>query len=172
MTYIQTFTGKRFYPLAPWQSEIDIEDIAHALSMQCRFAGHCQRFYSVAEHSVLLARYVSPPNKLWALLHDASEAYLVDVPSPVKPLLIGYAQAEHMLQKAIARTFGLPVEIPQEVHDADKRIVVDEMRQNMAVDMSHGEPLGIDLEYWAPAQAQWKFTHMFDCLADAHAQAA
>ena len=69
--WMQTFTGRQFWPADPRADEIDIRDIAHALSMQCRYAGHCTQFYSVAEHCVLLANAI-PEQKLWALLHDAS----------------------------------------------------------------------------------------------------
>jgi hypothetical protein len=63
--WIQTATGRPFWPIDPRPEDIDIEDIAHALSMLCRFGGHCLRFYSVAEHSVLLSQYVAPEHKLW-----------------------------------------------------------------------------------------------------------
>lgn len=82
--WIQTYTGKKFFPLHPHQNEYVIEDIAHALSMKCRFAGHCNAFYSVAEHSVKVSRIVAPESQLWGLLHDAAEAYLPDVCQPIK----------------------------------------------------------------------------------------
>lgn len=82
--WIQTFSGKKFFPLEPEKNEYDIHDIAHALSLKCRFGGHCQRFYSVAEHCVRVADIVAPESKLWALLHDAAEAYLPDVCQPIK----------------------------------------------------------------------------------------
>jgi hypothetical protein len=72
--WMQTFTGRRFWPLDPRGEDVLIEDIAHALSLLTRYGGHCTRFYSVAEHSVLLARAATPENALWLLLHDASEA--------------------------------------------------------------------------------------------------
>ena len=65
--WIQTYTGRQFWPMDPRSHEVFIEDIAHSLSMMCRYAGHCERFYSVAEHSILLARHVSYENKLAAL---------------------------------------------------------------------------------------------------------
>ena len=82
--WIQTMSGVIFYPLDPRPEEIRIEDIAHALSHQCRFAGHCREFYSVAEHSVRVSRELPQEFMLWGLLHDASEAYLVDLPRPIK----------------------------------------------------------------------------------------
>ena len=82
--WIQTYTGKRFWPLSPERGEICIEDIAWALSNMPRFAGHASRFYSVAEHSLTVSRHCPVGLKLAGLLHDASEAYLCDIPSPVK----------------------------------------------------------------------------------------
>lgn len=69
--WIQTFTGRQFWPLDPQPDHIDIADIAHALAHDCRFGGHCRRFYSVAEHSVLLSRAVAPEFRLAALMHDS-----------------------------------------------------------------------------------------------------
>jgi hypothetical protein len=92
--------------------EYNIEDIAHSLSMQCRWGGHCQEFYSVAEHSVLLYDYAMKHggNKHLAkalLLHDASESYLADVPRPAKKLLPAYVALEDRLQVALFNYFGL-----------------------------------------------------------------
>lgn len=103
--WIQTYSGRAFYPLAPYPQDVCIEDIAHALSQLCRFGGHCRRFYSVAEHSVLLSRVVVPEFQLWALLHDASEAYLVDVPRPIKKQLPAYVEAERRVMAAICARF-------------------------------------------------------------------
>lgn len=69
-SYIETYSGKKFHILDPQPDEIDIIDIAHALSMNCRYTGHCLEFYSIAEHSVYTSQLVSEENKLWALLHD------------------------------------------------------------------------------------------------------
>lgn len=84
---IRTFSGKWIYPLDPRLDEIDLGDIAHALSNLCRFTGHCQ-FYSVAEHSCYVAATVTDPRlRLPALLHDAAEAYLGDIAAPNKGAL-------------------------------------------------------------------------------------
>lgn len=163
--WMQTFNGRQFWPLDPRPEEICIEDIAHALSMQCRYAGHCLRFYSVAEHSVLLSRAVSHDNRLWALLHDASEAYLVDLPRPVKHSVVGYAAAEDAVMAAVCRKFELPTEIPAEVKAADRAILTDEMRQNMAKPpvrwSTEGEPLGVKLGFWSPNRAHSEFMAAF-----------
>jgi len=125
--WISTFTGKRFYPLDPKPDDVCIEDIAHSLAMQCRFNGHTIDFYSIAEHSIHLSHYVSAENALWALLHDASEAYLCDIPSPIKPMITGYYSIERDVMKVIAKKFGLSSDIPEEVKQADKRIIADEV---------------------------------------------
>lgn len=166
--WMQTFSGKQFWPVDPRPEEIHIEDIAHALSMQCRFAGHCLRFYSVAEHSYLLSHAVCPDNALWALLHDASEAYLVDVPRPLKPHLPGYREAEDAVMAAVCARFGLSPGMPREVKIADGRILADEARQNMAdppVAWSDtGAPLRIELPLWEPHIAKRMFLARFKQL--------
>lgn len=165
--WMQLYSGKQFWPMDPRADEVEIEDIAHALSMQCRYAGHCKRFYSVAEHCVHLANYVSAPNRLWALLHDASEAYLVDVPRPVKPFLPGYKEAEARVMAVVCDRFGLPHEMPAEVHAADGAIIGDEranMKPCVAEWYSTGGPLGIALRYWTPEEAEYQFLWMFNHL--------
>ena len=168
--WIQAYPARRFWPIDPRVDEIHIDSIAHSLSMQCRYAGHCLRFYSVAEHCVLLARYVSAPNKLWALLHDASEPYLVDVPRPVKPELTNYKLLENHIMSNVALRFNLGSPgarmIPREVHNADMRICVDEKEQNMAPGLVWPgidglEPLGVTLQLWSPERAEAEFLDTF-----------
>jgi hypothetical protein len=177
--WMQTFTGKQFWPADPRAEEIDIRDIAHALSMQCRYAGHCLRFYSVAEHCVLLASAI-PEQKLWALLHDASEAYLVDVPRPVKPSLPGYKELEDGIMFLVARQFGLRLGghvldregyIPAIVKEYDFRMLVDEKAQNMLDGPAWGSiegvpPVGVALQFWSPPEAERQFLLMFDLFRD------
>lgn len=167
--WMQLYSGKQFWPMDPRADEIEIEDIAHSLSMQCRYAGHCIRFYSVAEHSVLLARYFldkgNPEVALYALLHDASEAFLVDVPRPIKPFLPGYKEAEARVMAAVCDRFGLPHEMPPEVHGADSAIIGNErenMRPCVAEWYAAGEPLaGVELFYWTPEKAEAAFLSCF-----------
>ena len=170
--WMQTFTGRQFWPLDPRPDEVFIEDIAHALSMQCRYGGHCRRFYSVAEHSVHVARSVPREHARWALLHDASEAYVVDVPRPLKRFLAGYKPAEDRVMAAICARFSLPEDMPTEVDVIDKRIVTDE-RANLSTSFarwdSTPEPIGVDLNYWLPAQARAVFLAEFRWLFPEHA---
>jgi hypothetical protein len=118
--YIETHKGVKFEFLDPKPEMINIEDIAHALSHQCRFTGHSYHYYSVAEHSVYVMQLCSQRNKLAGLLHDASEAYLTDVASPVKKFLSNYKEMEDKIMKAIAERFGFRYPFEEEVHDADK----------------------------------------------------
>ncbi len=168
--WMQTFSGRQFWPLDPRPDEVFIEDIAHALSLQCRYGGHCLRFYSVAEHCVHLARYVQREHGLWALLHDASEAYIVDVPRPLKRFLAGYRDAEEAVMAAVCDRFGLPREMPKEVHEADGRIIQDE-RVNLSICVAEWEnsapPLGIEIACWSPERAKGEFLVAFEDLRKA-----
>jgi len=104
---LRTYTGLDLDPLDPQPEALAIEDIAHGLAHTCRFSGQCPRFYSVAEHSVRVSRMVPARDALVALLHDATEAYLSDLVSPLKALgdLAGYRAIEARLLAAIYRRF-------------------------------------------------------------------
>ncbi|WP_407605347.1 NAD(P)-binding domain-containing protein, partial [Pseudomonas aeruginosa] len=97
--YVSTFSGNRFYPLRPHIDKVAIEDIAHGLAYQCRFNGQTQVFYSIAQHSLIVASLVPPPLRLAALLHDAAEAYLGDMVKPLKVLLPEFAALEDKVNK-------------------------------------------------------------------------
>lgn len=131
--WIQTYTGKRFYPLDPRPEEIDPIDIARALANQARFSGHTIRHYSVIEHSLRVAYLVPRSEFAYALLHDAAEAYLVDIPRPMKrlPEFQFYRQAEAALMTAIEKRFALEPGQPNEVSSADKAMLWHEYRALM-----------------------------------------
>jgi 5'-deoxynucleotidase YfbR-like HD superfamily hydrolase len=114
--------------LDPDPAEVDARDIAHALSNICRFSGHVREFYSVAEHCIRVSLELPPDLALAGLLHDASEAYLVDVPRPLKPALEGYQIAEDRLMFMLAGKFGFPWPMPEPVRQADERLLVMEAR--------------------------------------------
>jgi hypothetical protein len=110
--YIGTYTGIHFYPLDPHPEDVNLEDIAHALSNICRFNGHVNDFYSVGTHSlnvcaVLIAWGESEQVQLYGLLHDAAEAYCCDIPRPLKPYLPGYKDIEAGIMTAVYKRFGL-----------------------------------------------------------------
>lgn len=161
VTWIETFTGKAIHPLEPKAEDICIEDIAHALSNICRFNGHTSQFYSVAEHSVFVMLNVPIQHRVAALLHDATEAYLCDLPRPIKHNVTGYAEAEHRLMECIAAKFGFTLPLPEIVKEIDTRILFDERDQFMPpTDRDWGfdaEPLGVTLRGWAPAEAEAAF---------------
>lgn len=165
--WIQTHSGRRFNPLDPNPEAIVIQDIAHPLSMQCRFSGHCKKFYSVAQHSVLVSYICDSQDALWGLLHDASEAYLVDVPRPVKRSgkFEAYREFENNMQKAICKRFGLPVKEPPSVKKADTILLATEARDLMSPLHSDWrqptDPLPFKIEAWDQQYAKDMFMKRF-----------
>ena len=163
--WMSTFSGIKFWPVDPRSEDIHIVDIAHALSMSCRYNGHTHFLYSVAQHSWHMSYEVSEENALWALLHDASEAYISDIPSPLKPSLTNYYEIEDAVMKQVCIKFGLPIEMPAEVKDVDRRILADEKKQvllhhhnDWAMDI---EPLGITIPEMTPKEAKRRFLSRF-----------
>jgi hypothetical protein len=124
--YVQTIGGTMFWPMDPRADEISIDDIAHALSQQCRYAGHTPGFYSVAQHLVVCcdqAVKLCPDLALTVLMHDASEAYLSDLPRPVKRMLSGYLDIERTVEQAIPDKYGLAYPYPAIVRLIDNRML-------------------------------------------------
>jgi hypothetical protein len=123
-----TFTGRHFCPLAPRVEDISIGDIAHSLSNLCRFGGHSLKFYSVAQHCLLVARLVPAPLALTGLLHDATKCYLGEMVRPLKQSMPDYRRAHDDLWAVIARRFNLPRVLPPEIKQADDVALVTERR--------------------------------------------
>jgi len=123
---IRTYSGAFIDVFEPNIDYIHIEDIAHALSHLCRYGGHCDPFYSVAQHSIACSYLVSPENAMCALMHDATEAYLVDIPRPIKKQIEFYNKLESHLYNSISQRFDLPNPIPDEVHKADNDMLIYE----------------------------------------------
>ena len=141
--WMQMFpSGQQFWPLDPRQEDICLEDVAHALSNLCRFGGQVSNFYSVAQHSVHCSEYVTeearavgrPHDEIerlgaQALMHDGTEAYLIDVPRPIKRNLTNYAEIETRLAEVMSERFGIDlVNLPPEVREADERMLFTEKR--------------------------------------------
>jgi len=105
--WIRTYTGKKFYFANPTPEQIDPVDIAHALSNICRFNGHIKRFYSVLHHSINVAQLLPPALYIHGLLHDAAEAYVCDLPSPIKRYFPDYQKLEEELRIVINKRFNL-----------------------------------------------------------------
>jgi len=130
--HFATFTGKAVNPVAPTVDMICLEDIATALSNNCRWGGHTEVPYSIAQHSVMvmaaleifLGKDCTDEMRRQALIHDASEAYMCDIPAPLKQQMPEYEQIEEGLQKVIAERFGLLYPWHQYVHAADKASMV------------------------------------------------
>jgi len=209
--WIQTFPcGIQFWTLDPRPEEVRLADIAHALSLQCRYGGHCREHYSVAEHSVrvsealvigdnlrgatmLVWKYIwdSEPSKhqidaalrLAALMHDASEAYFMDFPRPVKRELYKLCPEIKAifdrLDHAIARHFRFPVWMMNDaaVKRADNVVLMTEKRDLLApapAEWKLGqcqddvEPLADPIVPWSSRDAQYRFLNTFaDLKADA-----
>ena len=149
--WMQTNSGGRYYPMDPRPEDIEPRDIAHALSLLCRYGGHVDRFYSVAEHCVLMSEAVAPEHALYALLHVATEAYVVDV------------LFEALAWDAIANRFGLPtLALPEEVKDADNAILLTERNALMpragrwSQDDDY-EPLAVTVTGWPPEEAERRY---------------
>ena len=157
--HIRTFHGNYINPCDPDPEMISIGDIAHALSMQPRFGGHLPIFYSVAQHCVLAAEYVSDEYKLAALLHDASEAYLIDVPRPVKRQLANYKEVEDKLMTVIAAKFGFQWPL----HDYVKRADEQMLRREWECLMLQGD-VWEPIEVWEQEQAKGRFLDLYHSL--------
>ncbi len=166
--WIQTFTGKAFNPLVPDSNLLCIEDIAHSLSMVNRFAGHTCEPRSVATHSIdvcsLLARRgYSTATQLLGLLHDASEAFLNDIATPVKQsdVFKQYRIAEQLLQGVIERKFmGFDPLVHQgEVRCADMDMLIAERFAFMGEGPWRPQPPPRDaVESLSRHGADWKMT--------------
>lgn len=165
--------GGRHYPADPRPEDVNIADIAHALANLCRWGGHCPHFYSVAEHSVLVSYQVPRQHALTALMHDATEAYLGDVPRPIKVGLPEYKRMEALNWLAIAERFRLPKELPQCVHDADNAVLLaeantffgDRFLDLCLIDMpGHIKPADVCIRCWDPGLATYAFNNRFESL--------
>ena len=120
---IRTFSGKLVNILNTDPNSIVIEDIAHSLSFIPRFGGHLSRLYSVGQHSLSCSFLVDDEYKLEALMHDATEAYMTDIPSPIKHNLPDYKEMENNLHRVICNKFGLPFPMSKEIKKIDKKML-------------------------------------------------
>lgn len=165
--WIQLHSGRPFWPASPRASDIDIHDIAHGLSNLCRYGGHSNRFYSVAEHSVLVSYVVPPEHAMEGLLHDATEALgLVDLPKPVKDMLPEYHELEQTVWLAVAERFNLPANQTLAVREADMAVLLAEkpqlLEESPAPWSIPGKPADIGpLRCWSPKEAYLRFIQRY-----------
>lgn len=176
-SYISTYTG-RFFPMDPRASEVRLVDIAHQLAAIARFGGATSKRYCVAEHSVHIARWLLPryghSAAMHGLMHDAPEALsgFNDVQRPSKDNVPQIKAIENKIWLAVAAAFGLSPFIPECVHEADNRIIADEMAQGMwEGDPEYRDPLGVTLEFWNPERAEAEFLAEFAKLQNMRAAA-
>ncbi len=171
--WLETMKGSVFRYDKISCNKILIEDIAQALSMQCRYNGLTTRFYSVAEHCKLLANYahyklgLSPQICLTILLHDASETYMGDMVGPLKQMFPKFKEMENKIDALVAKTFGTIYPFPDIVKELDSRICVDEHKQAFPYStktwgFDHLEPLNISLDFSSPSKAHGAFVNAFD----------
>jgi len=166
-----TFSGRQFYPMSPLPAEVCLEDIAHALANICRFGGHCRQFYSVAQHSILVAMQLPPELQLQGLLHDATEAYCGDMVQPLKLHLPEFKEIEWRIWHAIALKFGLPFELDPRVKEADVRALMTERRDLLPASphkwsTEHIAPLPGTVLPWGPEEARQSFNAYYLALTE------
>jgi hypothetical protein len=172
--WIQTYSGGRVWPMDLRTDDVRLQDVAHHLSMKARYAGACTDFLSVAQHAVELSRAVpgGPAVQYAALHHDDTEAFLPDIPSPVKPFIPGWRAIENSAERAIViGAFGVDPRHLQMVKPFDRRIIADEVRAVMEPSehpwRTRPIPLGLDISPWGPARAEQAYLDRhFELLRD------
>lgn len=168
--FVVTYTGRRFWPLDPRPDELDLVDIARALAFTNRWRGHIRFPYSVAQHSELVSLHVPRQVALAGLLHDAPEAFLGDLASPIKGHMPEYRAIEDGLWRCVATRFGLPDLEPPEVKEVDRRIATDEalaLFPDTRAFMPLPEPLGICIRPMAAEIAFNRFLRRYAVLTGA-----
>ena len=175
--WICTYTGKQHFITDPDPSSVDIDSIAHALSLLCRFAGHCRSFYSVGEHSGRVSRLLQrayPNNRLLhlqGLIHDGSEAFCVDIPRPLKESLPAYKEIEAKTQRAIHKALEIAepnIVEHQLVKWADNTMLATE-RRDLLNHQDHQwnldeEPDDEIIHPWPPERAEREFLWEYNRL--------
>ena len=171
--FLQTVSGRRVNPFDPDPSQLDVGDIARALANICRFGGHSRVFYSVAQHSVIVSELVEQrggdaDDVFAALMHDASEAYLGDMPHPIKhrsALGAAFKAAEEHLELALRERFRIKADVP-EIKRADRALLATERRVFSAEnwhwpELDGVEPPELELVAWPPDEAAAAFARRY-----------
>lgn len=178
-TGIETSSGKTFDFANIRAEDIRIQDIARSLAKQCRYTGHCNQFYSVAEHCIKLAVWLynecgDEEVALHMLLHDASEAYVGDVSSPLKRLIPEYKAIENEIHEVICFKFGLQHPFPDWVKELDLRILLNEKealfpnsRYKWGVEHLNYERLnGVEIQCMNPETAAIAYLGLYNQLTN------
>jgi uncharacterized protein len=179
--YIQTSSGRWVNPFDPDPSMLDAGDIARALANVCRFGGHTRAFYSVAQHSVIVSELVEArggdvEDVFAALMHDATEAYLGDMPHPIKhrsPLGTAFKEAEDRLEAVLQARFAIKPDVP-EIKRVDRALLATERGAFSSIswdwpELEGVEPLDLELEAWSPDEAARRFSERYAELDAARA---
>lgn len=168
--WISTFTNKKFYLFKPTIDMIDILDIAHGLSMICRFGGHTKQFYSVAQHSIIVSEICDNQYALEGLMHDATEAFLGDMVRPLKQKMPEYVKVEDNLHDIINEKFNLnhSVECKVNIKEADNMALITEKRDLKDHELwdylVEVKPMNAKIKPWGPAKAEKEFLKRFEKL--------
>ncbi len=151
-------SGILFDVFNPNMENVNIQDIAHALSNICRYGGHSPKFYSVAQHSVLCSyQEGTPTEQLEFLMHDSSEAYLADVPSPIKKNLPNYIKIEESLLEVIFFKFSLNYPLSDKVKQVDSELLSYEFKNFFEIPNK-------DFQFWSPEDSKARFLERFNEL--------
>lgn len=176
--WITTISGRKFHfsPVDP--EEIFIEDIAHGLAHVCRWGGHVEEFYSVAQHSVIMSKLTDAKFALVALMHDASESYIGDIVRPLKRMIPQYGVMEEQIMLAISVRFGFEWPMPEEVKVLDNAMITQEHNTlRGAQDRRVWDPTETygynipDINPWSPNLAKKQFLKRFRELTEERQQA-
>lgn len=169
--WITTYTGKKFPVKQPAVFDMNLSDIAHGLSLACRFGGQIREFYSVAQHSVLVASLLPAKIAVYGLLHDAAEAYLCDIPGPIKrlPEMEGYRELEKRYMKNIYIACGMREpnqEILRRVKKADALVLRNEASffgiLDNEWDVYDLEDVDLLSRCWSPKAAEINFMRAYE----------
>lgn len=176
---ILTIEGEYFDFTAPEKWRGSIRTVAHALAHICRFGGHTRRFYSVAQHCVLMSYLVPPEHALHALLHEAGEPFAGDMPAPLKMLLPEYKALEKRIEAAVLTRFNLHPKLPDCIKRADLVLLATEQRDLMTrgagevwTSLEGVEPLPRRIRPWPIFWARWRFLWRYRQLTAAASQRA
>lgn len=167
--YIKTYSLRRFFFLNPQPNQVRIDDIAYHLAREGRFLNGIQPHYSVAEHCVLMADYFAKAGEQnlarQALMHDCSEAYLRDLPSPIKKCLPEYMLLEKSIEAFLYVHFGLPVDLEPRIKEVDACFCITEQRVLREEELNYSGPLlNIDFQLWSWKEAKSNFLLYFALL--------